>query len=150
DYLQIEKNRYSSENELHHWLNNICFTSQTGREAMPTRLAVLASSYHDLFAKLQSWLANQAVNHLWVNQTANDKQVVHEIADLNYERLAQLWVNGAKIPWELLYKNQQVQHISFPTYPFAQRTCWIATQPVETTETKAIDLPKQSDMTVTD
>src|SRR6185312_1194483 len=27
DYLQIEKNRYSSENELHHWLNNICFTS---------------------------------------------------------------------------------------------------------------------------
>ncbi len=131
EYLQIEKNRYSSETELHRWLTDICFTAQTGREAMSARLAVVASSYDHLLTQLQSWLMKQTMDQLWVNPATKDTQVVDEITHLNYEKLAQLWVNGAKISWELLYKKQQPHYVSFPTYPFAKRTCWITEKPLK-------------------
>src|SRR5262249_11931535 len=44
----------------------------------------------------------------------------------NYEKLAQFWVQGGKVPWASLWEGKQVQRISLPTYPFEKRRFWKA------------------------
>jgi len=41
-------------------------------------------------------------------------------------KLAQLWVSGVEIDWQLLYGNPKPQRISLPTYPFAKERYWIS------------------------
>jgi acyl transferase domain-containing protein/acyl carrier protein len=41
-------------------------------------------------------------------------------------RLAELWVNGAKIDWRLLHEPDVPRRISIPTYPFARERYWIS------------------------
>jgi acyl transferase domain-containing protein len=47
--------------------------------------------------------------------------------DRKLTKLAQLWVSGVDIDWQLLYPNQKPQRISLPTYPFARERYWIPT-----------------------
>jgi acyl transferase domain-containing protein len=42
-------------------------------------------------------------------------------------QLAQLWISGVEIDWQLLYLNEKPQRISLPTYPFARKRYWIDT-----------------------
>ncbi len=39
--------------------------------------------------------------------------------------VCQLYIQGAEIRWELLYKRQSRQKISLPVYPFAKNRCWV-------------------------
>ena len=42
------------------------------------------------------------------------------LADQSWEKIAWLWTQGARIPWELFYQGEQVRKLSLPTYPFAK------------------------------
>lgn len=49
-----------------------------------------------------------------------------KLSDLkNVQKLADLYVQGAKTDFESLYKEQKRKIISAPTYPFEKRSCWV-------------------------
>jgi len=41
------------------------------------------------------------------------------------EKLANLYVVGAELPWDYLTKGLEVSRISLPTYPFQRTYCWV-------------------------
>lgn len=48
------------------------------------------------------------------------------IEERDWEKIALLWVQGAELCWEKLYKKRP-QRISLPLYPFAKKWCWVKT-----------------------
>lgn len=57
-------------------------------------------------------------------------QAASAIADLLSE-LAQLYVKGAEIEWEELYRQQKVQKVNLPVYPFEAKRCWVRVVPAQ-------------------
>jgi polyketide synthase PksL len=115
----------------HEWLNEVCFSLQTGRENMVARLAIIAESCAELTEKLLSFHREpRNADGIWFNSAAQTKSLASDSMD-KYE-LAQQWVAGAKIAWDKLYDNQTPQRISLPSYPFAKRRCWVPTTALST------------------
>ncbi|MGE0415881.1 MAG: SDR family NAD(P)-dependent oxidoreductase, partial [Acetobacteraceae bacterium] len=82
---------------------SIARTLQTGREAMRHRLVVTASSAADLARLLRRFAANKAV------------APPPEVAE---------WVAGGRFDWDAMAPGPR-RPVSLPTYPFAQRRCWV-------------------------
>jgi acyl transferase domain-containing protein len=139
-------------------LEDICYSLQTGREAMLVRLAILSDSYDDLLnklGKLEREISNVDPGQtpkggvfrddgqdasIWFNEKPLANKTQENIADLlkqfNLNQLAALWVQGNKVNWNALYVDQKRRKVSLPTYPFAKRRCWIeTTAPKNTVET---------------
>ena len=57
--------------------------------------------------------------------------IQHLIADRDYERLALLWVRGARIEWSALFGHQRPAKVRLPTYPFARDRFWVPHTRVE-------------------
>ncbi|MCX8130383.1 MAG: amino acid adenylation domain-containing protein [Clostridia bacterium] len=59
------------------------------------------------------------------------REIVCEIADSKdnsdekYSQLCGLYIAGADIEWDLLYRNEKMRRISLPTYPFERKRCWL-------------------------
>ncbi len=109
-------------------LYDLCYTLQTGRENMAARLAIAATSLADLIDKLSLYIkqVNPVIDRCWYHDSVPLSKPLE-----NNEKLAQAWVSGAHIAWELLYSSEQKpQRISLPSYPFAKRRCWVPTQVV--------------------
>jgi acyl transferase domain-containing protein/surfactin synthase thioesterase subunit/enoyl-CoA hydratase/carnithine racemase len=130
-YLQIEQTSKLS-------LNDICYTSQLGREAMQSRLALVVDSHQDLIAKIKLFLdaSYQESDEIFQGEAIPLYQSEEDLSDLilqkNYSRIATAWTNGANVSWEPLYVDQSPQRISLPTYPFAKRRCWVPSQSIAT------------------
>lgn len=107
------------------WMYHFCYTTQVTREAMATRLAILAVSYQDLLAKLDAFLNHKAVDELWMT---NHKNSV--LQDTTWAELAASWVKGGSIAWQELYVGKKLEKINFPTYPFAKRRFWVTPESI--------------------
>ncbi|MFN9940170.1 MAG: ketoacyl-synthetase C-terminal extension domain-containing protein, partial [bacterium] len=126
-------------------LADLAFTLQVGREAMASRVALVVNSIDELRTGLNHLLGHIQVNlssnpptYLGnINETDNSLQTLLAggadaivlqlfLEQRNYQKLAQFWVQGGKIPWISLWEQQQVQRISLPTYPFEQQCYWQA------------------------
>lgn len=135
DYLK-EGNRHTDQ---HKWLMDMCFTLQTGREAMSARLAVLTTSYEDLLANLIQFQEDPThqMSRVWVNKATQkivDKVDVKPLlTSNNLEQLAHAWIKGVAVTWVELYSEMGLRCIELPTYPFAKRVCWVGTSPVAAT-----------------
>ena len=107
-----------------HWLQAVCYTLQTGREAMSARLGCVINSITDLVGLLTEFLANSEGTHknLWFNANAQTKTTINSTDALS---VAPHWVNGGSLDWNALYPGSKPQRISLPTYPFAKRRCWV-------------------------
>ncbi len=119
-------------------LADFAYTLQVGRDEMPERLALVASSVEDLKQKFEEILEgvgrpedvwrNKARNRGAKVPAADDPQGESLIRELIERKglsgLAELWVNGAKIDWRLLHKSGAPRRISLPTYPFARERYW--------------------------
>ncbi|RKZ54148.1 MAG: non-ribosomal peptide synthetase, partial [Candidatus Parabeggiatoa sp. nov. 2] len=121
-------------------LSNLAYTLQVGREAMAERLAMVASSVDDLKDKLTQYVQgqterddfyrgnvkqNQAKIELLIDGKAGEAFLRIAMEEKELTKLAQLWVSGVDIDWQLLYPNPKPQRISLPTYPFARERYWI-------------------------
>jgi len=42
------------------------------------------------------------------------------------QQLAELYIYGASVPWELLYKDVKYRRLSLPIYPFKKNRCWLS------------------------
>ncbi|QDX94143.1 KR domain-containing protein [Brevibacillus laterosporus] len=65
----------------------------------------------------KSYEANQLIQH-------NHK----EWNQLKWEKLCQLYVEGAEIEWDLLHRNKRIKRVHAPVYPFARHRCWVEGQ----------------------
>lgn len=125
-YLLQEK----PENNLYDWLRDICYTLQTGREGMISRLAMMITDYEDVLNKLKIFLEKnkQSNTKTWFNDAAQlnfSPNIQDHILQKHYDELANMWVKGAAIPWDQLYSDPKPKRITLPTYPFVKRRCWI-------------------------
>ncbi len=50
---------------------------------------------------------------------------VQEPDESEIEEICRLYISGADIAWELLYKGEKMRRINLPTYPFERYRCWL-------------------------
>ncbi len=116
-------------------LIDLAHTLQVGRDEMPERLALVASSTEDLERKLAAILEGGGKsqdshrNNVRKASSPDAADVQGAIERKELPRLAELWVSGAKIDWRLLYTSGLPRRISAPTYPFARERYWIPETP---------------------
>ncbi|WP_233281958.1 amino acid adenylation domain-containing protein [Pseudomonas mangiferae] len=104
-------------------------TLQLGREAMSHRLGVLAASMDELKARLRATL-DQPVREIRQPRAALDEQVVADwISRGEYPRLLDAWLDGAVLPWQLLYPQGAPVPLDLPAYPFARERYWHPDRP---------------------
>ncbi|MEH1778398.1 MAG: SDR family NAD(P)-dependent oxidoreductase [Nostoc sp.] len=120
-------------------VQDIAYTLQVGRESMQERLALIVSSIEDLIKKLDvcqrgvSPIAGVFYGSIKLPQTKlerksevsiNSSLVQQAVQQKTLEKVAQLWISGGKIDWNLLYR-EPPQRIELPTYPFAKTLYWL-------------------------
>ena len=120
-------------------LGSIAYTLLAGRDAMDERLAFVVDSVARLGAALRAWLDGRPgadCRHGRVErdedgavllnaQEGVDDVVARCVAQRDLATLAQLWVRGLDLAWDRIEGTGAVRRASLPTYPFAQRRCWI-------------------------
>lgn len=119
-------------------LYDIAYTLQIGREVMEERLAFVANNKTELLNNLSDYLKNNSANLLKgnINQEnsgfaleggAGQAYTQYVIDNKESKPIAQLWVKGVDINWNLLYPTQKPNKVSLPGYPFQRKRCWIDT-----------------------
>ncbi len=127
-------------------LDDLIYTLQVGREPMAVRLAIVADDLNDLIAKLDDFLTDQklavqvyphCVLHDCINpdlarlvfepNDSEGQQLLDQFLRANNPRhLAQLWLLGVDLTWEVLYRDRPHLHrIPLPTYPFEKENHWM-------------------------
>jgi len=120
-------------------IEDIAYTLQVGREAMEERLAMVVPDTAGFIEKLTQYLQNKEhIEHLYYGKISGQKTrpellsgrsgdefVKLMIQEKEFSKLAQLWVFGEEIDWNLLYPNQKPRRVSIPVSPFAKKRCWI-------------------------
>ncbi|HEY3366493.1 MAG TPA: SDR family NAD(P)-dependent oxidoreductase [Symbiobacteriaceae bacterium] len=122
------------------YLPDVAYTLQTGREEMEERLAIVASDPAELAEVLSDYAAEREITgrghtgHVKKGQDAvgllvdgaEGQQFISAILrDGKLEKVAQLWVAGVAVDWNLLYPGQRPWKVTLPTYPFARESYWI-------------------------
>jgi len=128
------------EKANHFSLADIAYTLQVGRFAMEERLAFVVSGLDDVREKLTQYIQGQTEIDDFYRGNINKKKAQTDLLidgksgaaflkvayeEQEFTKLAQLWVSGVEIDWQLLYPNNKPQRISLPTYPFARKRYWI-------------------------
>ncbi|MBF0453051.1 MAG: SDR family NAD(P)-dependent oxidoreductase, partial [Candidatus Magnetomorum sp.] len=138
DYAKVLL-EYCSQNQQKISIVNMAYTLQIGRETMEERVAIVVSNIDDLTCKLSSF-TEKSKDQTGI-YTGNPKQnkdkksiliggkagqlFIHNIIETkDFDRIAQLWVLGIEIDWQLLYDTPPIR-IPLPTYPFEKKRCWI-------------------------
>ncbi|WP_428910879.1 beta-ketoacyl synthase N-terminal-like domain-containing protein [Niallia sp. Krafla_26] len=122
--------------ETHESLQDICFTTLTGREHyFPYRLAIVANSKEELLDKLIQFANDSSPNHqvyygsgLVKKSTSLRKmdefKAQQELADDNLNELGRLYSQGVTIPFQPLFHNTPSRICSVPQYVFDETSCW--------------------------
>ena len=126
-------------------LADFAYTLQIGREAMEERLALVVSSLEELCEKLARYAQGETdIEGLCLGNVRLGKSrpelllegregaefIQTVIAQQKWRKLAQLWVMGVEVEWQLLHRHadgsrQERQRLSLPTYPFARIPHWL-------------------------
>ena len=116
-------------------LFDIAYTLQVGREAMQERFAVIVHTRKELVVQIMNFLEGNENTcyygkaHREETDEYRKNQEEHPdrkraIESRDRKLLAQLWIEGQNIEWQLLYKGHCPKKISLPGYPFARETFW--------------------------
>lgn len=127
-------------------LADVAYTTQLGREAMPARLALVATTREELLSVLEQSLDfepqsaaagagslplfcgdTQAASSAkgLIGGTAGKAMVEVLIRENDAARLAQLWVQGVAIPWSQIHTGSGGRIVALPTYPFRKERHWL-------------------------
>nr|AGS77290.1 polyketide synthase [Myxococcus fulvus] len=122
------------------WLQSLSHTLHVGREVMPHRLAVLASTAAELRAKLQAFVTATPTEGLYVGAPREEDSTVLEALEgadgqdyvrgllrkARFDKVARLWAAGLEVDWGFLYEGTTPRRLSLPTYPFERERHWNA------------------------
>lgn len=120
-------------------LRDVAYTLQVGREALPIRCAIVATSLADLQEQLTALVAAPDAPRPDVGQrvfhgeaakmrVSGPEQAVtmpppleESLAKCDLATLAQHWVQGGDVRWDALPGGTDARRIALPTYPFERR-----------------------------
>lgn len=118
-------------------LADVAFTLQTGREVLDERLAVIASTVEELCGKLEHFLKGESAEgcyrgstkearaHELLIEDKEGEQFLRQITERGkLPKLAQIWVSGIAVNWELLHNDPKPRRIPLPGYAFARVSHW--------------------------
>jgi acyl transferase domain-containing protein/long-subunit acyl-CoA synthetase (AMP-forming)/ubiquinone/menaquinone biosynthesis C-methylase UbiE len=126
-----------------HQETDICdmaYTLQIGREAMEERVVFLVKDIAELEEKLEQYIQGtgdstncfkgnakkgKKVIQLFTADEALQEAVKKWFAKGKIKNLAELWVDGLDLNWDLLPRENKPKRISLPTYPFAGERYWV-------------------------
>ncbi|MGN8844968.1 SDR family NAD(P)-dependent oxidoreductase [Niallia sp. HCP3S3_B10] len=122
------------------FLHDLAFTLQVGRDSMIERLAILARNINELQQGLTDYKNGKKDNPNVKYGNINDyiekfdallngdvlkEQIERYQRKKDLSKLAEFWVMGADVDWNMIYENQYRKRISLPTYPFERKSYWI-------------------------
>ncbi|WP_312886184.1 beta-ketoacyl synthase N-terminal-like domain-containing protein, partial [Paenibacillus plantarum] len=146
--LKILVSKYRSFLERNELVNidDLCFTTNTGRGHYSHRLALIFEDITDLEKKLKQlesieWyqIKDEEIHYKTINDQALEYQKdrsewtdqrVMELIKIGFHRetlieICRMYTEGCDLNWDLLYKGQRRRRISLPTYSFEAQRCWI-------------------------
>jgi polyketide synthase PksN len=117
-------------------LASLCYTFQSGREAMEERLAVVVSNADELIIRLADWTTRRSAASVQ-RGSLDPRRLSRRSANVirpssGAEGLAELatrWVSGEGVHWDSLYARPP-RRMAVPTYPFARERYWVSDSPV--------------------
>jgi acyl transferase domain-containing protein/acyl carrier protein len=127
-------------------LTRMAYTLQTGREELEERLAVVASSSGELVEKLYAFLNDSTQPEEVFRGSLRDEAAAaarapktgrkntldarEALENRDLLRLAEVWVKGAAVEWQLLYDAPFPRRLPLPGYPFEMTRSWLASASV--------------------
>ncbi len=121
-------------------LEDIAYTLQVGRQAMPHRLAFVAASKLALDTTLAEVTDGQPPSEeMWSGQVGHNRAIVelfeddaglgevlaqylHRAPDLS--RVGRLWAEGFPVAWQHLHRERAPRIVGLPVHPFAAESYW--------------------------
>lgn len=147
----IEAYRQLANQEID--LNDLCYTSNTGRGHYNYRLALILKDRDNLFKKLdllkqfdlKAFPNTPAILYGKISAAHENKRQLTETERLNksadqllrkilvssgdqdksFREICELYIQGAEINWEDFYAGEEFRKVSLPTYPFECLRCWV-------------------------
>ncbi|MDB6039325.1 MAG: CalA, partial [Verrucomicrobiales bacterium] len=133
-------NQTSRDDEAE-YLADLAYTLQVGRESMEHRVLFQVQDLEGLKEKL-SQFANGKENGegVFCGEVSRKKDLLQligdepdrrafaqeRIAEGKWDKVANLWIRGVELDWNLIYGEQLPDRISLPTYPFLEEPYWLA------------------------
>jgi acyl transferase domain-containing protein/enoyl-CoA hydratase/carnithine racemase/acyl carrier protein len=133
------------------YLEDIAYTFQNCRTEMKNRVAFLAKDYDEFINQLQefnSGKTNAKVFFLSDETESNIEESIEiqePIINKKPEELAQLWVNGLSIDWQILFDHSNAKHVSLPSYPFFKKKYWFKNE-IKYDQASRIDEKTESEL----
>ena len=100
------------------------FTLQSGRVALPFRLAVQAANSAELIQRWKLFLDGTPVREVVFGRSTDNEEEIIEKWEGNPLELAARWVKGADVNWNSMWNGHSPRRIELPGYPFERRQCW--------------------------
>lgn len=108
-------------------LARMAYTLQVGRDAMPSRLAVVAEDRQALVDAWRDFLEGRQAGAAWhgtVNAGQRGDRLEGEAA-ADATAVARAWAAGGEVDWSALHPQARPRRMPLPTYPFARERCWL-------------------------
>ncbi|MFH8786799.1 SDR family NAD(P)-dependent oxidoreductase [Streptomyces roseoverticillatus] len=110
-------------------LADIAYTTQTGREPMAERLAVVASDTDELRTVLRAFLDGSRTAGYRGTVTVTGAAGAAAPDSTDPHVLARSWAAGAAPDWRALHRGRTARKVALPLYPFARVRCWVDAAP---------------------
>lgn len=129
------------------YCSHMSFTLLMGRKHLSNRLACVVRNEEELKNILTDWLEGVPSSRLFI-ETKSETNAFRERPSLkrignqcirnciapgseleyidNLEVIAELFIQGYKLDYEILFSNDRYSRLSMPTYPFAKESYWVA------------------------
>ncbi|TVT86074.1 SDR family NAD(P)-dependent oxidoreductase [Pseudomonas sp. H3(2019)] len=118
-------------------LDELAYTSQTGRREMGERVTVIARDHATLAQALRTFARGEE-HAAVIYDDGKDQSVKEMLADeegasfivsllqkRNLAKLGQAWVQGVRIDWRGLWRGIAPKRVELPGYPFEHKRYWI-------------------------
>jgi acyl transferase domain-containing protein/tryptophanase/NAD(P)-dependent dehydrogenase (short-subunit alcohol dehydrogenase family)/acyl carrier protein len=123
DYLQRMLDHVERDTSVD--IARVAHTLQVGRDPMSSRIAVVASSRDELIAAWRAALAGTAWPSVYRGKVSAEGKASEVAPGSSAAVLAQAWVAGAPVDWNVHRQDRAPGRLPLPTYPFARERCWL-------------------------
>lgn len=103
-------------------LADVAYTLQMGRKEFNFRRFFVSSSIEETMKTLKD---TQNVFDGIGEKFGGNRKEINDPEDYPLNKLGQMWIGGAKINWQNLYKNQRRKRVSLPVYPFERQSFFV-------------------------
>lgn len=119
-------------------LRNLSYTLWECREYREIKFAVTAGTIKELRGKLQKYLKEQSGSGIHINRMEksslsncfkSDDTLNYLISNWakqkEFEKIAEFWVNGLALEWNILYPHAHPNKITLPAFPLLRKSYWL-------------------------